>query len=116
MDWFTLTAVFLALQVPLFGLFLLLPDSPRWLAARGRSQQAQAALQWLSGSKAVAEQELGEMQSGQQQEAGQQKKVEREDKRGLYLTMTHPATWLSLALLLAIHLCGSGPMIFFSVK
>ena len=112
MDWFILTAVFLALQIPLFGLFLLLPDSPRWLAARGRSQEAQAALQWLSGSKAVAEQELGEMQ----QEAGQQEKVGREDKSGLYITMTHPATWLSLALLLAIQLCGSGPMIFFSVK
>ena len=60
-SWWWLSLVCLALQLPMFALLLLVPDSPHSLVRKGRKEQSKEAIYWLTQSQSVAENRLDEM-------------------------------------------------------
>ena len=57
-SWCWLSLVCLALQLLMFALLLLVPDSPHSLVMKGRKEQSKEAIYWLTQSQSVAEQRL----------------------------------------------------------
>ena len=113
-DWWWLSLVCLALQLPMFGLLLLAPDSPQSLLQRGNEEQSKEAIYWLTQSKSVAEHKIEKMM----EESGKDKT--QKNLFSILPLLKKPSNWkplcVSVSILIALQLCGISPLVFFSVK
>ena len=109
LDWWWISFFMLFLLLPFIVLFPFMPDSPTSLAARGRTRQAQEALQWLGRS------DIKTTPGGDRQPpSGGLTKYQQ------MLALKEPANLFPFLLCLSFHsaaqLSGVAPLIFFSVQ
>ncbi|KAJ0173431.1 hypothetical protein K1T71_010580 [Dendrolimus kikuchii] len=110
-DMYTLAYVAAALSVPIFLLFFVTPDSPRWYIAKGREHKARKALQWLRGKNYNIENEM---------EALTQFQIEADKTRGsafkqMFYTENTPTILIPLGLMIFKQLSGTYILIQFYV-
>lgn len=98
--------------IPLvFGaIFVFMPESPTYLIAKGKKEEAAKALKWLRGSKYDFSQELAELQA--QHEEDQKNKVSVVAAFGR--RATQKAMFISLGLMFFQQMSGVNAVIFFT--
>ena len=115
-DWWWLSLVCLTLQLPMFGLLLLAPDSPQSLLQRGNEEQSKEAIYWLTPSKSVAEHKIEKMI----EESYTGKENTQKNLFSILPLLKKTSNWkplcVSVSILIALQLCGISPLVFFSVK
>merc|ERR1712106_694294 len=115
-DWWWLSLVCLTLQLPMFALLILTPDSPPSLLQRGKEEESRDAVFWLTQSKSVAEHKIDKMieVSCSGNESAKKSLI------SILPLLKKPSNWkpicISVSILVALQLCGVSPLVFFSVK
>ncbi|KAJ0173438.1 hypothetical protein K1T71_010587 [Dendrolimus kikuchii] len=103
LDWSEMAYIGAALSIIYFLLMLSTPESPRWYIAKGRTQNARKALQWLRGKNYNVENEIEELTQFQ---------IEADKTKGIALQHIFsikyiPAVFISLSLIVLQQLSGS---------
>ena len=114
-DWWVLSLVCLALQLPMLALLLLIPDSPHSLVLRGVEKQSREVIFWLTRSNSLTESKMEKII-----EDSNQGKDGIHSIYSVIPLLKKPGNWkplcVSISILVALQLCGVGPLVFFSVK
>ncbi|KAJ2947822.1 hypothetical protein O0L34_g9610 [Tuta absoluta] len=58
LDWSQLAYLGAAIPIPFFLLMLIIPETPQWYIARGRTEEARKSLQWLRGKHTKIDNEM----------------------------------------------------------
>jgi len=115
-DWWWLSLVCLTLQLPMFALLILTPDSPSSLLQRGKEEESRDAVFWLTQSKSVAEHKVDKMI----EVSCSGKESAKKSLISILPLLKKPSNWkplcISVSILVALQLCGISPLVFFSVK
>jgi len=115
-DWWWLTLVCLALQLPMLVNLILIPDSPSSLLQRGMEDQSREAIFWLTQSKSVTEHKMDKMVENSQLGDKNSKK----NLLSILPLLKKPSNWkplcVSISVLVALQMCGVSPLVFFSVR
>ncbi|KAJ8923788.1 hypothetical protein NQ315_010370 [Exocentrus adspersus] len=66
-QWKILALIGAILSIPFFMLIWFIPETPRYLIAKGKEEQSRESLQWLRGSKTDIDKEFHELQKSQKE-------------------------------------------------
>lgn len=108
-EWQELALIGIIISLPFLVMIWFIPETPRFLIAKGNEEDAQKALQWLRGSGTDIEKEFQELQKTQQ---------ESEDKNESLLVLFSLTNLKLLAIVLGLmffqQLSGINAVVFFT--
>ncbi|KAJ0173430.1 hypothetical protein K1T71_010579 [Dendrolimus kikuchii] len=110
LDISTMAYIAAALSVPIFLLFFVTPESPRWYIAKGHDHDARKALQWLRGKNYNIENEMQDLTQFQT-EADKTKGIAL--KQMFYMENT-PAILISFGLMIFQQLTGTTVIYYYA--